>query len=42
MVHCTISNLHEELTMAYNLFIKMGALYVGAIALLTISATILA
>jgi hypothetical protein len=29
-------------TMGYNLLIKMGTVYVGAIALLTISATILA
>ena len=30
------------MTMAYNLLIKMGAVYVGAIALVTLSVTILA
>ncbi|MDA9982830.1 hypothetical protein N9H39_08875 [Gammaproteobacteria bacterium] len=42
MVHRTIFNFIEEMTMAYDLLIKMGAVYVGAIALLTISASILA
>ena len=42
MVHRIIFNRNEENIMAYSLIVKMGAAYVGAIALMTVAATLLA
>jgi len=35
-------NRNEEIIMAYNLIIRMGAAYVGAIAIMAIAATLVA
>ena len=45
MVHCIIKLfcfIFEEIEMAYNLFVKMGAAYIGAVAVLTLAVSVLA